>query len=59
VAEKTHNSPYAKIRELVEEYEAISLPNEEQERLQEILRSMALRMQDRKTHSKQPARIVS
>jgi hypothetical protein len=32
-ARKTHNSPYAKIRELVEEYEAISHPNEEQERL--------------------------
>jgi hypothetical protein len=32
-AEKTHNSPYAKIRELVEEYEVISHPNEEQERL--------------------------
>jgi tRNA C32,U32 (ribose-2'-O)-methylase TrmJ len=58
-ARKTHNSLYAKIQELVEEYEAISHPNEEQERLREILRSTALRMQDGKTHLKQPARIVS
>jgi hypothetical protein len=58
VAGKTHNSPYTKIRELVKEYEAISHPNEEQERFREIILSIALWMQDGKTHSTQPARIV-
>jgi hypothetical protein len=43
--EKTHDSPYAKIRELAKEFEVISHPNEEQERLREILRSIALRIQ--------------
>jgi hypothetical protein len=57
-AGKTHNSPYTKIRELVKEYEAISHPNEEQESFREIILLAALRMQDGKTHSTQPARTV-
>jgi hypothetical protein len=39
-----NNSPYAKIRELIKEYESISYPNKEQERLREILWSTALRI---------------
>jgi hypothetical protein len=53
---RTHNSPYTKIQELAEELEAVSHPNVEQERLREILRSIAIRIQGGKAHSKQPAR---
>jgi hypothetical protein len=41
-ARKINNSPYDRIRELAKEPEAISHPNEEQERLREIVRSIAL-----------------
>jgi hypothetical protein len=37
MARRTHNSPYTKIQELVEELEVISHPNEEQKCLREIL----------------------
>jgi hypothetical protein len=56
VAERTHKSPYDKIEELAKELEAISHPNEEQEHLKEIIQSMALCMQGRKDHLKQPVR---
>jgi hypothetical protein len=56
VTGRTHNSPYTKIQELAEELEAISHPNVEQERLREILRSTAIRIQGGKARSKQPAR---
>jgi ferritin len=40
-ATRAHEAPYNKIREALEELEAISHPNEEQERLQEVLRTTA------------------
>jgi hypothetical protein len=55
-AGRTHNSPHTKIQESTEELEAISHPNEEQERCREILRSTAIRIQGEKTRSKQTAR---
>jgi hypothetical protein len=59
VAGKTNNSPYDRIIELAEELEAISHPNEEQERLSEILRSTALRVQGGRANSRQPVRSTS
>jgi hypothetical protein len=44
---------------LAKELEAISHPNEEQEHLREILRSIAIRIQSGKVHSNQPSRSVS
>jgi hypothetical protein len=41
MASKTYNDHYNKIRELAQELEAISHPNEEQRRLQEALRAAA------------------
>jgi hypothetical protein len=58
-ARKTNNSPHDRIRELAEELEAISHPNEEQERLREVLRLIVLRAQDRMTRSRLPARSTS
>jgi hypothetical protein len=58
-AGKTNNSPYDRIRELAEELEAISHLNEEQERLLEILRSTALRVQGGRANSRQPIRSTS
>jgi hypothetical protein len=58
-AAKVHEAPYDKIREALEELEAISHPNEEQEQLREILRATALRAHDGRTHSKLPARSAS
>jgi hypothetical protein len=55
-AGRTHNSPYTNIQELAEELKAISHPNVEQERLREILRSIAIRIQGGKARSKQSAR---
>jgi ferritin len=37
-AEKANNSPYVKIREMIEELNAVSRPNEEQRHLREVLR---------------------
>jgi hypothetical protein len=49
-AEKVCNQdaqfPYDKIQEALEELEVVSHPNEEQERLWEVLRSTALRAHD-------------
>jgi hypothetical protein len=56
---RTHNSLYTKIQELAEELEGVSHSNEEQERLREILRLIALRICGGRTNSKQPARSVS
>jgi hypothetical protein len=53
---KANNSPYDKIRERAEELEAISHPNEEQERLREVLWSIALRAHDGRTCSRLLAR---
>jgi hypothetical protein len=50
-ARKTNNSPCDRIRELAEELEAISHPNEEQERLREVLRSTTSKT--RKSKSKE------
>jgi hypothetical protein len=36
-AARAHRAPYDKIREALEELEAISYPNEEQEQLREVL----------------------
>jgi hypothetical protein len=56
---RMHNSPYDKIREALEELEAISHPNEEQERLQEVHRPIALRAHDGMTLSRLLARSAS
>jgi hypothetical protein len=58
-AGKANNSPYDKIRELAEELEAISHPNEEQERLREVLRLTSLRAHDGRTRSRLPTRSAS
>jgi hypothetical protein len=58
-AGKANNSPYDRIRELVEELKVISHPNEEQEQLREVLRSIALRAHDGKTRSRLLARSAS
>jgi hypothetical protein len=54
-----HNSLYDKIREALEELEAISHPNEEQEWLQEVLRSTTFRAHDGRTRSRLPTRSAS
>jgi hypothetical protein len=53
------NTPYNKIREALEELEAISHPNEEQVQLREVLWTTALKARDGRTHSKLPARTAS
>jgi hypothetical protein len=58
-AARVHEAPYDKIREALEELEAISHPNEEQEQLQEVLRTTAPRAHGGRTHSKLPARTAS
>jgi hypothetical protein len=58
-ATRMHNSPYDKIREALEELEAVSHPNKEQERLWEVLRSTALRAHDERTCSRLPTRSAS
>jgi outer membrane protein assembly factor BamD (BamD/ComL family) len=58
-ATRVHKTPYDKIREVLEELEAISHPNEKQEQLREVLRTTALRAHGRRTHSKLPARSAS
>jgi hypothetical protein len=42
-AARAHRAPYDKIQEVLEELKAISHPNEEQEHLQEVLRTTALK----------------
>jgi hypothetical protein len=56
---RTHRAPYNKIREAIEELEAISHPNEEQQQLREVLRTTALKAHDGRTCSKFPARTAS
>jgi hypothetical protein len=58
-AARAHRVPYNMIREALEELEVISHPNEEQEQLQEVLRTTALKAHGGRTHSKLPARIAS
>jgi hypothetical protein len=58
-ARKANNSPYDRIRELAKELDAISHPNEEQERLREVLRSTALRAHDGRARSRLPIRSAS
>ena len=53
------NAPFNRIQEALEELEAISHPDEEQEQLRDILRSIALRTHDRRTRSRLPARTAS
>jgi hypothetical protein len=56
---RAHRAPYDKIREALEELKANSLPNEEQEQLQEVLWITALKAHDGRTCSKLPAKIAS
>jgi hypothetical protein len=56
---RAHKAPYDKIREALEELEAISHPNEEQVQLREVLRTTALRAHDGRTHSKLLTRSAS
>jgi histone acetyltransferase (RNA polymerase elongator complex component) len=56
---RAHRAPYDKIQEKLEELEAISHPNEEQEELREVFRTTALKAHDGRTHSKLPARTTS
>jgi tRNA C32,U32 (ribose-2'-O)-methylase TrmJ len=58
-ATRMHNSSYDKIQEVLEELNAVSHPNEEQERLRKVLRSKALRAHDGKTRSRLLARSAS
>jgi hypothetical protein len=58
-ARKANNSPYDIIRELAKELNAISHPNEEQERLREVLWSIALRAHNGRARSRLPARSAS
>jgi ferritin len=58
-AARVHGAPYDKIREAQEELEAISHPNEEQEQLQEVLQTTALKAHGGRTHSRLLARIAS
>jgi hypothetical protein len=51
-ATRVHEAPYDKIREALEELEAISHPNEEQEQLREVLSTTALRAHGGRTHSR-------
>jgi hypothetical protein len=53
-AARVHKAPFDKIREALEELEVISYPNEEQEQLQEVLRTTAPRAHVGRTHSKLP-----
>jgi hypothetical protein len=56
---RIHRVPYDKIQEALEELEAISHPNKEQEQLREVLRTTALKAHGKRTHSKLPARTTS
>ena len=56
---RTTNTPYDKIREALEELRATSHPSEKQEQLQDFLRSTTLRVHDRETRSRLPARSTS
>jgi hypothetical protein len=56
---RAHRASYDKIREALEELEAISHPNEEQEQLQEVLWTMALKAHDGRACSKLLARTAS
>jgi hypothetical protein len=58
-ATRMHNSPYDKIQEALEELEVVLHPNEEQERLREVLWSIAFRAHDRRTCSRLPTRLAS
>jgi hypothetical protein len=58
-AARVHEAPYNKIREALEELKAISHPNEEQEQLQEVLRTTALKAHGGRTHFRLPARTAS
>jgi hypothetical protein len=58
-ATRVHGALYDKIREALEELEAISHPNEKQKQLREVLRTTALRAHGERTHLMLPARIES
>jgi hypothetical protein len=58
-AARAHKAPYDKIREALEELEAISHPNKEQIQLQEVPWTTTLRARDERTHSKLAARTTS
>jgi hypothetical protein len=58
-AGQIHRAPYDKMWEALEELEAILHSNEEQEQLQKVLRTTALRAHGGRTHSRLPARTAS
>jgi hypothetical protein len=58
-AARAHRAPYDKIREALEELEAILHPNEEQEQLREVLQTMVLKAYGGRTRSKLPTRTTS
>jgi hypothetical protein len=58
-ATRAHEAPYNKIREALEKLEAISHPNEEQERLREVLRTTAQKVHGGRAPSGVPARMAS
>jgi hypothetical protein len=51
---RAHRVPYDKIQEVLEELEAISHPNKEQEQLREVLGTTALKGHGERTRSKLP-----
>jgi hypothetical protein len=57
--DRAYRAPYDKIREMLEELEAILYPNEEQVQLREVLRTTALKAHYGRTRSKLPARTTS
>jgi hypothetical protein len=58
-ATRAHEAPYNKIREALEEFEAISHPNEEQERLREVLWTTTQKVHSGRAPSGFPARTAS
>jgi hypothetical protein len=58
-ATRAHETPYNKIREALEELEAILHPNEEQERLQEVLWTTTQKVHGGRTPSGFPSRTTS
>jgi hypothetical protein len=58
-ANMAHEAPYNKVREAMEELEAILHPNEEQERLREVLRTTTQRVHGGRAPSKFLAKTAS
>jgi hypothetical protein len=58
-ATRAHEAPHIKIREALEELETISHPNEEKERLREVLRTTTQKVHGGRAPSGFPAKTAS